>query len=187
MAVPNNFRPESWISRTIDRKGADYFTSGRLSSEEVSKNAERIVDDIIKSRIDYNKFGQYLIMPIILDTLINFCSNKLSLSTAIQFSLGYTRNDYINNYMVHFHGVSRNSEYQSFGPNNSRTPGGMDDITANNISRALEIINEDVIIYTMIKSALEQVYITRNPYELFSLTNNLNSYIYTKNKYGRKY
>ena len=186
MGAPNNFKPESWISRTLDRKGADYFTSGRLTSNEVSRNAERIVEDIIKSRIDYNKYGQYLIMPIVLDTLINYCSNKLSLASAIQFSLGYTRNDYVNNYITHYYGISREPQFQKFG-GSSREPAGIDDITANDISRALEIITEDVIIYNMIKQALQSVYVSRNPYELFSLTNNLNSYLYTKNRYGRKY
>lgn len=173
MAIGNiqNFRQESWLSRLVDRKGDEYFKSGRLNSDEVSRNAERIIDDIVKSRIDYDKYGQYMVLPVILDTMISYCSNKLAILTAIQYSLGYVHNEYLNGKISH-------GSYMTFPVinNNEYFPGCIDSTTASNISQAIGITAQDIEIYGNIKKSLESVNITKNPYELYTLTNKLGPY-----------
>ena len=180
MPAPQNYKPDNWFSRLLERKGEDYITSGKLTIDEVNKNAERIIDDIIKGKIDYNKYGNCMITPVVLDTLINYCTNQLAIKSAIQFALGYTHNDYVNNTIMH--SVSPIPQYQFYSTDDRRIPAAIDDNLASNIAEAMNIINQDIIIYSMLLQTLKSVDVTKNPYELFSLTNRLNPYTKIINK-----
>ena len=46
----NNRRDNTWIATLIDRKGEAYIDS-ELTSDEVSKNADRIIMDIMLSNL----------------------------------------------------------------------------------------------------------------------------------------
>ena len=78
-------RKNNWFTRICDQKGEDYITSGKIRVDEI--NADKILDEMINGRIDYSKQGHLVMTPIIIETLIGYCSNKLSISKALQFSL----------------------------------------------------------------------------------------------------
>ena len=161
---PNGRKISNWFIRMIDQRGENYFTSGKLTTEEVSKNAERIIDDMIAGRVDYDKFGQYIIMPVIIDTLINYCSNKLAINKALQFSLGYTYNDYIERANL----IDDPERYNILIR--------IDDSLIRDITQSIAIVNQDIAIYSILFNRLSYVNATKNASNLYSLINELNSY-----------
>ena len=175
-----NNKASNWFSRIIEKKGPDCIRSGRLTTDEVSRNAERIIDDILKCRIDYEKYGSYVIAPVVLEPLIGFCTNKLAIDEAILYSLGYTHNDYVNGYISHSTGTNSMNQYFI---NNIRIPAVLDDNLANNIAQALAIKSREVEVYTIVLQALKSVRVTKNPYELYGLTGRLNMYTRSMPKY----
>ena len=180
MAQQQNYRVESWLSRLIERRGEEYITSGRLTIDEVSKNAEKIVDDMVKGRIDYNKYGQIILNPVILDTILNYCISEINHKNALHYSLAYTYNDYLGNRILH---VPSNyaCTLQAFGGDQTNgpmfLPAGMTESMATNISQAIGILAREISVLDIVKSALETVSVTGNPYALYTLANKLISYI----------
>ena len=172
-------KQDNWFSRTLERKGSDYITSGRLTQDEVSRNAERIIDDIIRGHIDYTKYGNCMIEPVILDTLINYCTNKLAIESAIQYALGYTYNAYNNHQIV----CVQDTLPQQYAMYDQMNMPYVDDATINNIAQAISMNNRDIAIHSTLLQALRSVSITKNPFELYALTSKLN--YYTKNAYKR--
>lgn len=154
----------NWFTRLLDQRGQDYIDSGKLSIDEVSKNAEKILDDMIAGRVDYIKQGPVLINPIIIDTLINYCANKLAINRAIQFSLGYVYNDFTN----------RQNFYDD--PERLSSLAAIDDSMSRNITQAIAIVSQDIGVYDILYRKLTFVEATKNVSSLFSLTNELNSY-----------
>ena len=161
---PTNKRISNWFSRLIDQRGEEYITSGRLTIEEVSKNAERIIDDMISGRIDYDKFGKYIILPVIIETLINYCSNKLAINKALSFSLGYIYNDYVEKANL----IDDPERYSILMT--------IDDSLARDITQSIAIVNQDINIYTILFNRLSYVNYTKNVSNLYSLINELNVY-----------
>ena len=160
----NNRRNNNWFSRLIEQRGEEYITSGRLTVEEVSKNAERIIDDMIGGKIDYDKYGKYIIMPVIIETLINYCSNKLAINRALQFSLGYVYNDYVG------------KNYLSDDPERYNTLININDSLARDITQSIAIVNQDIATYNILFNKLSYVNNTKNVSGLYSLINELNIY-----------
>ena len=158
----------NWFTRLLEQRGEDFITSGKLTIDEVSKNADRILDDMILGRIDYNKHGQYIIMPIIIETLISYCSNKLAINKAIQFSLGYTYNDYINRSIIIQNPMSDVERINTLA--------SIDDGLVRNITQAIAIVNQDINVYEVLYNRLSYVKATSNATSLFSLANDLNNY-----------
>lgn len=154
----------NWFTRLQEQKGEDFITSGKLTVDEVSKNAEKILDDMIDGKIDYIKQGPTLITPIIIDTLINYCANKLAINNAIQYALGYVYNDYI----------SRQRFYDD--PERMSSLSVIDDNMCRNITQAISIVNQDIGIYSILYKKLSFVEATKNASSLFSLTNELSAY-----------
>jgi hypothetical protein len=154
----------NWFSRLLDQRGQDYISSGKLTIDEVSKNAERIIDDMIAGRIDYDKYGQYIVNPVVIQTLVNYCSNKLAINKALQFSLGYTYNDY-----------STKTDLTD-DPERYITLSGIDDGLARNMAQSISIVNQDIGLYSILYNKLLYVNNTKNASSLFSLTNELNNY-----------
>lgn len=151
----------NWFTRLLEQRGQDYISSGKLTIDEVSKNVERILDDMISGRIDYSKQGQYIIQPIILDTLINYCANKLAINRASQFALGYVYNDYTNR--MNF--VEDQERIKALSV--------IDDSLSRNITQAIAIVNQDIGMYEMLYNKLKYVEATKNASSLFSLPNDL--------------
>lgn len=154
----------NWFSRLLDQRGQDYISSGKLSIDEVSKNAERIIDDMIGGRIDYDAYGKYIIDPIVIQTLINYCANKIAINKTLQFSLGYTYNDYI----------SKNDLTDD--PERYMTLCGIDDGFARNMTQSISIVNQDIGVYSILYNKLCYANSTKNTSSLFSLVNDLNNY-----------
>ena len=161
---PTGRKISNWFSRLIDQRGEEYITSGRLTIEEVSKNAERIIDDMISGRVDYDKFGKYIILPVIIETLINYCSNKLAINRALSFSLGYIYNDYVEKANL------------IDDPERYATLMTIDDSLARDITQSIAIVNQDINIYTILFNRLSYVNYTKNVSNLYSLINELNVY-----------
>lgn len=159
-------RLNNWFSRICDQKGADYITSGKITIDEVSKNAERILDDMISGRIDYSKQGYLIIQPVIIETLLNYCSNKLAISRAIQFSLGYVYNDFTNKEVIQSH-----NDFDRLSILNR-----IDDGLSRNITQSISIVNQDIGVYEVLYNKLQYVQITQNASSLFSLTTDLNNF-----------
>ncbi len=154
----------NWFSRLLDQRGQDYISSGKLTIDEVSKNAERIIDDMIAGRIDYDTYGKYVINPVVIQTLINYCANKLAINKTLQFSLGYTYNDY----------MSRSD--MGDDPERYMTLYNIDDGFARNMAQSISIVNQDIGLYSILYSKLCYADTTKNTSSLFSLTNELNNY-----------
>lgn len=153
----------NWITRLLDQRGEDYISSGKLSTDEVGRNADRIIDDMIAGRIDYTKQGQYIIEPVIIETLINYCANKLAINKAIQYSLGYVYNDYTNRYNINPEDENRIQSLACITDNISR-----------NITQAISIVNQDIMVYEIIYARLQYVLVTKNASSLFNLSTELN-------------
>ena len=149
----NNKKIFCWLTKLIEQKGEDYITS-KLTVTEVSRNAARIIDDILAGRIDYTKYGKYIILPVIIETLINYCSNKIAIAGAIQVCLGYTYNDYVNRY--------------GSDPMNPMLNEVHSQIT--NITQAISMTNQDLTVYTTVKNKLEYVRDTKNATSLFNVS-----------------
>jgi len=155
----------NWFTRLLEQRGQDYITSGKLTIDEISKNAERILDDMIAGRIDYTRQGNDIINPIVIETLINYCSNKLAINKSIQFCLGYVYNDYTNKQQF------ANTDPQRYAMLNQ-----IDDALARNITQAIAIENQDIGIYQILYDRLMYVNASKNASSLFSLTTDLNNY-----------
>lgn len=153
----------NWFTRLLDQRGQDYITSGKLTIDEVSRNAEKILDDMISGRINYDTQAQYIIQPIILETLINYCSNKLAINRAIQFALGYLYNDYVNRGLIQ-------------DPRRLEDLAQINDGLSRNITQAISIVNQDIDVYTILFNKLVYTNDTKNASALFSLSNDLNNY-----------
>ena len=152
----------NWISRLIDQRGADYIT-GKLTADEVGRNAERIIDDMINGKIDYNVYGQYIITPVIIETLINYCYNKIAINNAIQFALGYTYNDYASKFNIQ-------------DPQRMNVINQITDSMYRNMTQAISIVNQDLYIYNIIYNKLMILNSTKNATVLFSISNDLKNY-----------
>lgn len=153
----------SWFSRILEQKGEDYISSGKLSVDDVSKNAEKILDDMISGRVDYTNQGSIIINPVIINTLISYCANKLAINRAIQFALGYVYNDYTNRSLIN-------------DPIRTASLNAIDESTFRNITQAISIVNQDIGVYDILYKKLTYVEATKNASALFNLTNELNAY-----------
>lgn len=161
---PSRRKISNWFSRLLDQRGQDYISSGKLTIDEVSKNAERIIDDMIAGKIDYDIYGKYIIEPVIIQTLINYCANKLAINKVLQFSLGYTYNDYMSKSDL------------TDDPERYMTLCNIDDGFARNMAQSISIINQDIGVYSILYNKLCYANTTKNTSSLFSLTNDLNNY-----------
>lgn len=185
MAQQQQFRMDSWFSRICDRKGEDYILSGKITTDEVNKNAERIIDDIIRGKVDYNKYGQMVMQPVILDILINYCSSQLSHKMAILFALNYVNIDYANNKILHYSTIAP-FQLQAYVQNENGTdmtvyPAAINESTALNIAQAIGEYANEISMLEMVKHALVNVSISGNIYELYTLVNKLAPYVRAKN------
>lgn len=154
----------NWFTHLLEQKGEDFISSGKLTVDEISKNAEKILDDMIDGKVDYIKQGPILITPIIIDTLINYCANKLAINRAIQYALGYVYNDY----------TSKQKFYDD--PERLNSLSAIDDSMSRNITQAISIVNQDIGVYEILYRKLSFVEATKNASSLFSLANELSAY-----------
>ena len=101
---------------------------------------------------------------MILDTLIDYCANKVNLNTANLYAQNYFYTDYMNriNYIQ--------SDPERYGILN---PG---DNMIRNIVRSMSISDRDIGIYTILYNKFNTVKATKNATILISLNNELNNY-----------
>lgn len=159
----NGRKISNWFTRMVDQRGENFIVEGKLTTDEVNKNVDRIIDDIIAGRIDYSKQGKYIIEPIIIDTIIDYCANKVNLNTADYYTQSYFYSDYVNS-----------AEYVSDQDRYSRL--NINDDMVRNIARSMSITNRDIGIYTILYNKFMAVKNTKNAMLLISLINELNNY-----------
>lgn len=177
-----NHKDTTWIAMLIEKRGEDYIDN-LLTSDEVSKNVDRIISDIINCRIDYDRYGIHFIKPIILDTLISHCASQIAKLKTEEYALGYVKTDYDNNAITHVGNISTDMLQSFYG--NNRTPGSLTDGTANNISQLLARVNQDIMIYYPIYNTLNNISITHNFYDMYALNNTLGQFVASRKRIGR--
>lgn len=172
-----------WISNMIDNRGEDFINT--LRTEEVIRNADRIISDIINGRIDYMIYAQYMMNSIILDTITSYCENKMNMANANAFAITYTlkgidTGDIMIANSNAFYGGQCNTEYDQYLVNNGKTIAsiGMRDILAS----TLRSENIDAQKYSILYSALVEAKITQNVFVLQYAANKLNGYVYAHNR-----
>lgn len=87
MAAQNN---SNYFSRLLQNKGPDYIDNGNLTDREVLRSIDIIINDIINGRIDYDKYGKYILLPEVFETLISHCRDKRSLYSSSLYCMDYT-------------------------------------------------------------------------------------------------
>lgn len=197
MAYNNpNQRPynrENWFSRLLARKGQDYISSGKLTDGEVSGNVERIIDDIVKGRIDYDVYGNYILMPVVFDNLLSYCRNKVAMTSAMKYALEYViwscemgriiiANTTINPTMI----PENPSNYcPPYDYDISLLNKGLSTITPamkNTIMVTMRDVSLDYTKFSILCNTLDRAQSTKNIYELQWIVGNLKQYITSNNK-----
>lgn len=163
-SICNGRKLSNWFTRMIDQRGEDFIAAGKVSVDEVGKNVDRIIDDIIAGRVDFSKHGKYIIEPIIIDTILDYCANKVNLNTANLYTQNYFYSDYVNR------GQYMQTDPERFGILNTN------DNMVRNIVRSMSMADRDIGIYTILYNKFMIVKNTKNATTLISLNNELNAY-----------
>lgn len=194
MAQPYNQNfPECWFSRLLARKGEDYISSGKLTDNEVLRNIDRIIDDIINGRIDYSKYGNCILNSTVFDNLLSYCRSKLSIKSAELYCLSYTNWAIETGNVV----IANNNHFvngEFYDPNTMQPPYNYDanvwnsghctitPTTRNDINTALREITTDYNKFNVLTNVLNSIQSSQNIYELQWATNLLKQFIRSNNK-----
>ena len=163
-SICNGRKISNWFTRMIDQRGEDFIAAGKISVDEVGKNVDKIIDDIIAGRVDFSKHGKYIIEPIIIDTILDYCANKVNLNTANLYTQNYFYSDYVNRIQY------MQTDPERFGILNTN------DNMIRNIVRSMSMADRDIGIYTILYNKFMIVKNTKNAMTLISLNNELNAY-----------
>lgn len=163
-SICNGRKISNWFTRMIDQRGEDFIAAGKISVDEVGKNVDKIIDDIIAGRVDFSKHGKYIIEPIIIDTILDYCANKVNLNTANLYTQNYFYSDYVNRIQY------VQTDPERFGILNTN------DNMIRNIVRSMSMADRDIGIYTILYNKFMIVKNTKNAMALISLNNELNAY-----------
>lgn len=154
----------NWFSRMIDQRGEDFLNGNKMSIDEVSRNADRIIDEMIAGKVDYSKYGKYIINHVVIDTLIDFCANKINLNSANLYTQNYFYSDYLNRMQF---ATSDNERFILLSTT---------DNMIRNIVRSMSMCERDIAIYSILYNKFKAVKNTGNALLLINLTNELNNY-----------
>lgn len=163
-SICNGRKMSNWFTRMIDQRGEDFIAAGKIYVDEVGKNVDKIIDDIIAGRVDFSKHGKYIIEPIIIDTILDYCANKVNLNTANLYTQNYFYSDYVNRIQY------MQTDPERFGILNTN------DNMIRNIVRSMSMADRDIGIYTILYNKFMIVKNTKNAMALISLNNELNAY-----------
>ena len=144
-SICNGRKLSNWFTRMIDQRGEDFITAGKV-------------------RVDFSKHGKYIIEPVIIDTILDYCANKVNLNTANLYTQNYFYSDYVNR------GQYMQSDPDRFGILNTN------DNMVRNIVRSMSMADRDIGIYTILYNKFMAVKNTKNAMTLISLNNELNAY-----------
>lgn len=165
MAVQYNQNQENYFSRLLRQKGPTYITDGNLTEREVARSVETIINDIINGRIDYDKYGQYVLNPVVFDTVLGHCRDQKSMNLCALFSMDY---------VLHQVGCGN---IKLVGPLvGVAQPGFMTEDFYNNILYNRNKINYMYTKYSIMTEVLESVQTSHNVYELVYATSKLKLY-----------
>lgn len=201
MTFQQRRKPVCWFEQMIDIKGEDFFALDKVLGKDVTKAADRIINDIINGNIDYDKYGYCLLNRIVYDNLLAYCSNKQLTLAAIRFSLrfalysisiGTIKLDPVINIpgygpdspnFIDYNGNTFNVEgdqrYIYYGPPT------INESTINSISTSLRDTENNLVKYSIMTQKLQQMMVTRNVYVLTDpLIFELNKFINSTNKFN---
>lgn len=165
MAVPFNQRSsDNYFSRLLQKKGPNYIDDGLLTEKEVGRSVEIIINDIINGRIDYDKYGYCILYRPVIDTLIGYCRDRLSMYNSILYCMNYT----ISQVAV--------GQLTLVGPIYPDVPGTIRETAYQNIIYYYDKNKRELTKYTILLQALESVQVSQNVYELAYVTSNLKLY-----------
>lgn len=190
----NNGYLECWFSRLLARKGEDYISSGKLTDDEVVRNVDRIINDIINGKIDYDLYGAYMLYPVVFDNLLSYCRNRYSMTSTEMYCLGYV-NWAIETGQIQVANMDNfpNGKGQNNMPYNSMMQpydmnlwnagvGTISMATRSTIPTAIRDISFENNKYRYLTQILENVQSTKNIFELAWATNGLKQYTRSNNK-----
>jgi hypothetical protein len=86
MAAPKG---TSYIQMMVNQYGEDWLVA--ISPESIQRSGRRIVKDMVKGIIDYQKFGMYFLDGKFLDNLIIYVQNELQVNTLYLNALSFYR------------------------------------------------------------------------------------------------
>ncbi len=182
---------ECWFSRLLARKGEDYITSGKLGVMEVIRGVDNIINDIINGRIEYSKYGNYLLIPVVFDTLLSYCRDKASTTAAEMYCLNYTLWSAETGKIT----IANTSRFPDKDPNNNQTGYPYDTMVLNNgfvtisqtmkntIAVALREVSNEYNKFTFLRDIFESIQVTRNVYELEWATTKLKQFVRSNNRF----
>lgn len=70
----NNKKKYNWFTRQIDQKGQDFMS--QLTKEQIARDAQSIIRDMVYGRIDYIEQAQYFYYPNFIPILIEACTDR---------------------------------------------------------------------------------------------------------------
>ena len=181
-----------WFSQLLHKKGQNYISEGLLTDQEVQRNLDRIVNDIVNGKIDYSQYGAYMLQPVIFDNLLSYCRNKAAMLSAELYCLSYTM------YCIDIGQIATantNILQNQFNPENAQymdphTPdymalmSGKSTVSTsmrNTISAEYRTACTEYSKYCILRDVLEHIQESRNVYELQWVTANLKQYIRANN------
>lgn len=192
----NQRQPDCWFSHLLDKKGEDYISNDKILDTEITRNADRIIDDIINGRIDYNRFGYCLLQQRVFSNLYSYCTNKVTTLSADLFALRYTLSqcDIGNIKIMNSSHIPENREHTDpfsvpfpYNIDSQIWNQGVSTVSSNmyyTIATEIRDKNIEYNKYLLVSQALGDIYTTKNVFSLQWLTNGLKQYIRTNNKYN---
>jgi len=183
-------RMESWLSRLVDRNGEDYVKN--ITDAEVLRSIDRIIEDIIGGRINYDQYGNLLLIPAIFDNLLSYCRSRASTCFTELFCLNYTNMASETGQLQiantnYFPGsqMPENISYAAQVYDVNLWSQGFATIsqqTKNNLNTAIREKNIEYNKYSILANILGEVQVSRNIFTLQWNTNGLKQYIRSNNK-----
>lgn len=181
-----------WFSQLLHKKGQNYISDGLLRDQEVQRNLDRIVNDIVNGKIDYSQYGAYILQPVIFDNLLSYCRNKAAMISAELYCLSYTM------YCIDIGQITTantNMFPNQFNPETAQCVepycqdymaliSGKSTVTTsmrNTISAEYRTACTEHSKYCILRDTLEHIQETRNVYELQWVTVNLKQYVRSNN------
>lgn len=85
---------QNYFQNMINQYGENWIVA--LRPDDIQRAGKRIVREMVRGNIDYEKFGKYYLDPKFLDNLIISCQNELEVNTLYYNALAFYRQYYPN-------------------------------------------------------------------------------------------
>ena len=85
---------QNYFQNMINQYGENWIVA--LRPDDIQRAGKRIVREMVRGNIDYEKFGKYYLDTKFLDNLIISCQNELEVNTLYYNALAFYRQYYPN-------------------------------------------------------------------------------------------